>query len=174
MPRTFSVTINGTAHTRTSQNRTYTHAIAVLQDRERGEALATGWTAEDQAQTEKEFRFYQDCADGTWWTKHGFVFRPETDTARVVQSRAVADAGLEEFVRQVQAEKLEHFRHAVATGAYDWQVHGWAGSEKLALSQVRTLTNRRSKYCGWYASAVAVAAGTSVELPTGQEVATCQ
>lgn len=153
MPKVvYSVTINGRVEKRKSE-RTYTHAVIAIRNEERSRERAYSWCADDQENAEHNFRFLEKCVDGSWYRENGWeVKHNEHDAATVV-------AGFEAYLAGLKADKIKGFEDDKAKGGFVWRVVAWAGSQKLAEAQVRTLKNR-----GYYLDVKAVPAGANLTL----------
>jgi hypothetical protein len=149
----YQVTINGQVHTRKSESRTYTHAIVGLRNIERDRARAYGWDKTDQKSAEQDFCHYQEYAN---IPDHSY------SQGYQAKSQQIVALGLEGYIAQVKAKKIEEFEADVRKGRYTWMVTGWAGSQKLADSRVKTLTNRP-----WapFSDVRAIPVGSEVVLP---------
>ncbi len=148
----------GVVHTRTSDNRTYSHTVVVLPSYEFDLARANRADLKSEART---FAYYQAIAAGND-PYPGRCFRSESrgdsaesiaeEQARVAAENAkrVADAQAvvaatptaEAYSAAEKAKRVAHVEQYMAAGYFEtWQNVGWCGRRDLAASLARKMTN---------------------------------
>ena len=156
---------NGKVHTRTSQNRTYTHCVAYLPDYELALAEAKRPSRVDESNYDYHVKGVAETYE-QWITTRRWLLnsgnRTEAD-ARAIHAEEVArhrkflaDAtNLPEYLAARTAERVAQVEELKAGGYFNtWRVDGWQGRPDLAPKALASLRKRGSG--GWFAISEAV------------------
>lgn len=120
----------GNAHTRSSKNRTYTHAVVIKLGRAYADRKLARDLADTAKQAPKDYQFYLDVIDGSWFTKRGWAIDTKDQISYQVK---LGGRSVEQFTAARLQEVRDEHAEAVARGVFDtWGCLGWCGRFDLA------------------------------------------
>lgn len=141
----FAIDAAGREHTRSSDRRTYTHAVAYQCSKE--EALVSAQSEQNRKQHEKNAQYYLDCiANGKHLSLMGFEHY-RNDASRQAADVREAREKMQGFeTAKAYAEKLiaDEVASIEARDWSIWHIEGWCGRADLAGKLARSITAQKS------------------------------
>ena len=127
---------------RTSQNRTYTHAIVIQYDEEKARKAAYAYVVTEQDR--KNYDYYVGRAAAG--AKHEYFKwnTPEMIAKELAGFAAHIEGGFDGYVARLKAGEIAHFERRKADGYYEPRVAAWAGRLDLAHKEAN---NARWRNC---------------------------
>lgn len=148
MNKHFAIDANGTTHTRNSENRVYSHCVAVRFSYERALAEAK----KPHRSADSNFHHYAAFLDGTseflkqrsWHTAEQHAEQVAHDIEKAKEALAGC-ATVEEYSAMLIARSVGGVKKAKADGYYDrWHLMGWNSRLDLAQKEAARQRDRAS------------------------------
>lgn len=152
----FVIDPTGTRHTRTTKNRTYTHAVLALPSYELTLAAVKDRSHPETIRTDKSnYQYHRALLDGSSpylvkpdWDKDeaGFNARRAKDIEKA-KERVGDCPTFEDYRAKLLREAIASVEQAKANGYYDrWQDKGWCGRLDLAVKLAASHDKPGSRY----------------------------
>jgi len=138
--KTLRVVIDGREFKRTT-DRVYTYVLVGQQNEQKFLTYVNEWTKREEESHQEYIRHLQDRADGSWWTKNGFIFQ-NYDIKEQQRDIATLAKGSDTIREEAKASKRAEYERRKAEGVFVPHVVSWHGTLKAANAALKTASNR--------------------------------